>query len=210
MLKECQTHGYFRAEKCPVCNDEARFLMSDEEIDKLGRIMAGILRHFPERFDLDMDDHGWVNVYDMVNAIKRKRNQFHWLRPHHLVAIVDTDPKGRYQIDDKYIRATYAHSINVILDLPTDNIPERLYYPATEEEADMILENGLRPTDRKCVHLSLTKEDALVASAHRDANPIILEVDSKKAIEAGNVIKRAGKTVFVTNEVPAPFLSKLQ
>jgi len=209
VLKECRQHGYFRDESCPKCDDKGRFLMNDEEIDTLGRIMAGILRHFPDRFDLRMDEHGWVEIGPMIDAIQEKRAQFHWLRVHHIKAVVSTDPKGRYQIDNGKIRATYGHSINVDLDLPTDDIPPRLFYPATEEEADIILEVGLKPSDRKKVHLSRTVQDAVNASAHREAKPVILEIDTDGAIDDGGVIMQAGKTVFITDAVKPEFLKKI-
>jgi len=72
MLKECKDHGYFRAEFCPVCGDEGRFLMNDEELDRMSRTMAGVLRHFPERFDLRVDRHGFVDLKAFVNALQRK------------------------------------------------------------------------------------------------------------------------------------------
>ena len=208
MIKECKAHGYFRAEKCPKCNDAGRFLMNDEEVDQLGRIMAGVLRHFPDRFDLKMDAHGWVGIRSMVDSVRARRNQFHWLRPHHIVALAATDPKGRYQCEPERVRATYGHSIEVDLDLPTDNIPESLYYPATEEELPILLETGLKPSDRKHVHLSLAPENARSAGEHRTEKPVILRIDAKKAIKSGVEIKRAGTTVFITKEVPAEFLFK--
>jgi putative RNA 2'-phosphotransferase len=184
--------------------------MNDEEIDSLGRIMAGILRHFPERFDLHMDEHGWIEVGPMIEAIQEKRAQFHWLRAHHIKAVVETDPKGRYQIDEGLIRATYGHSLAIDLDLPTNDIPDRLFYPATEEEADIILEVGLKPADRKKVHLSKTVQDAVNAAAHREGKPVILEVDAQGAIEGGTVIMKAGYTVFITDEIKPEYLRKLE
>ena len=39
MLKECRTHGYFRKEECPICGEQGRFLMNEEELDKLEKAM---------------------------------------------------------------------------------------------------------------------------------------------------------------------------
>src|SRR5438093_1246021 len=55
MLKECRSHGYFREEFCPHCGSEGKFLLNDEEVELLGRTMAGVLRHFPERYGLEID-----------------------------------------------------------------------------------------------------------------------------------------------------------
>jgi len=210
MLMECKEHGYFRGEKCQTCSEESRFLMNDDELERLGKIMAGALRHFPEKFNLRMDEHGWVNLYSFIDAVRARSNRFRWLRPHHVEAVVATDPKGRYQITGNELRATYGHSVDVALDLPTENIPEKLYYPTTNEEVDIILETGLKPVDRKMVHLSKTIDDARTAGSHRAENPVIVEIDAKKAIEKGLIIMQAGKTVYLTKDVPAEYLRKLE
>lgn len=206
MLRQCLEHGYFRGNICSQCNQKGRFLMNDNELNGLGRMLAGVLRHFPEKFKLSMDDNGWIVISDLINAIRNRSSQYHWFRPHHLIAIVETDPKGRYQIRDNLIRATYGHSIDVDLDLPTDDIPEILYYPTTREEVDLLMETGLKPSDRKKVHLSLTLQDAENAGKVRVPNPIILEIDAKGSISSGNIIAHAGTTVYTTREIMPEFI----
>jgi len=143
MLRECNEHGYFRADYCPVCGSEGKFLMNTEELDRMSRTMAGVLRHFPERFELKMDEQGFVDLREFVNALQMKQRRYHWVRPHHIVAIIETDSKGRYEFRDGKIRATYAHSFEVKLDLPVGGTPDNLYYPTTAEEIDIVLETGL-------------------------------------------------------------------
>ncbi len=208
MLRECQDHGYFRGDVCPICGEPGRFLMNDQELEQIGRTMAGALRHFPERFGLQMDEQGFVPMRDFIAALKEQRERWHWIRPHHIIAIIETDPKGRYQVSNDLIRATYGHSIPLKLNLPTDHIPDSLFYPTTKEEADIVLETGLKPSDRKMVHLSKTYQDAMSAGKVRVEDPVILEIDAKKAVEEGIVIQRAGRTVFLTDEVPPQFLKK--
>ncbi len=210
MLKECSQHGYFRAESCPVCGQPGRFLMNDRELDHLGRILTGILRHFPDRYQLPIEPNGWVSLPAIVRAISQKHPAYHWLRVPHLVAIAETDAKGRYEVRDDRIRATYGHTLEVALDLPTDHIPPHLYYPVTGEEAAIVLEVGLKPSDRKMVHLSRTAGDAHTAGSVRTPTPVILEVDVLKAQGAGIVIMQAGKTVFLTESVPAEFLRRIE
>ena len=209
MLKECAQHGYFRAEACPVCNQAGRFLMNDRELDHLGRVMTGILRHFPEKYGLTLDAHGWIPLPELVAAIGRQHRAYaHWLRVHHMVAIAESDPKGRYEVKDDRIRATYAHTVAVELDLPTDGIPDDLFFPVTPEEAALVLEVGLKPSDRRMVHLSRTSSDARSAGQVRTPTPVILRIDTQGARAAGLVIMRAGKTVFLVPQVPPEFLSR--
>jgi len=58
------------------------------------------------------------------------------------------------------------------------------------------------------VHLSRTYQDALNAGRVRVESPIILEIDAAAAIAAGNEISQAGRTVFLTHEIPPEFLSR--
>ncbi|NLI73500.1 MAG: RNA 2'-phosphotransferase [Euryarchaeota archaeon] len=184
--------------------------MSDQELERIGRTMAGALRHFPEKFDLHMDEQGFVPMREFIFAVKKNNPRYHWLRPHHIIALIETDPKGRYQSSTDLIRATYGHTIDLDLRLPTDDIPDELFYPTTEEETDIILETGLKPSDRKMVHLSKTYADAFSAGRVRTDTPIILEIDTKRAIESGITIQKAAKTVYLTDEVPAEFLSRAE
>ncbi len=204
MMRECEEHGYFRDEYCPICGEEGKFLMSDFEVEKLGRTMAGILRH--GKYDIDMDDQGFVDMRDIVTVMKAKNPRMKWLRTHHIEAMAETDPKGRYQISGSDVRATYGHTIELSLRHPVDGIPEVLYYPTTEEDCDEILNEGLFPTDRALVHLSRTYKDAMRAGSVRGDDPVILAIDTAGCIDAGIEIGRAAKTVFLCDQVPSEFL----
>lgn len=206
MLRECRDHGSFRGPKCQYCGEEGTFLMSEANLDRFGRIMAGVLRHFPDRFDLTMDENGWVRVQEMVDSVKHRRSDIRWLKPEHIRAIVDTDPKGRYQMEAGRVRATYGHSIELDLDLPTDDVPNTLYYPAASDEAPIILDKGLYPEDRQMVHLSRTKVDALNAAQYRPGKPALIQVDARQAVTDGHKIMKAGTTVFICEHIPPQFL----
>jgi len=185
-----------------------RFLLKDEEIDSLGRTMAGVLRHFPDRYGLEMDANGWIDLHDFITALSIRNKRFRFLKPNHILGLIQTDPKGRYEFRDGRIRATYGHSLDVDLDLPTENIPDVLFYPTSEEELSVLLGAGLRPSDRKMVHLSGTFNAALEAGRVRIQVPVIIEIDAKEARTSGIVIKKAGKTVYLTTEVPPEYLKR--
>jgi len=210
MLAACPDHGYYRGEFCPKCGKKGKFLMSDKEIDILSRLLAGLLRHFPDKLNLKMDGRGWVDIKELLDALKVSRSGFQWLKEEHLRALVETDPKGRYQIYGGMIRATYGHTIDVKLDdLPEADV-DVLYYPVTEEEAEIVLESGLFPSDRKKVHLSGTVEKAKEAGRVRTENPIILKIDARRAMEDGVKIYRAGKDVYVADSIDKKYISLLE
>src|SRR5947199_9856396 len=98
MLKECRSHGYFREEFCPHCGDEGKFLLNDEAVEILGRTMAGVLRHFPERYGLAMDTHVWVDVRDFLTAVQFRNRSFRFLRPHPIVGLLFPYTKACTQV----------------------------------------------------------------------------------------------------------------
>ena len=207
MLNQCEEHGYFRGETCPVCHEDGRFLMNDRELNALSRIIAGALRHFPEKMGLLMDGHGFVEISSLIDAVGTSRSGFSWLRPHHINALVETDPRGRYQIDGGMIRAKYGHSINVDLsDLPLADDDE-FFYPVTEEESDIVIESGIHPIDRKKVHLSTSIKKAVEAGSVRTEDPIILRIDGVKTREDGVEIYQATDDVCVTDGIDPKYIS---
>ncbi|MBO4569011.1 MAG: RNA 2'-phosphotransferase [Candidatus Methanomethylophilaceae archaeon] len=205
MIRECEEHGYFRDERCPYCGEEGKFLMSDYEVEKLGRSLAGILRH--RKNDPDMDSQGYVSIREVLNIVKARNSRMDWLRTRHIEALVETDPKGRYMIVGGKIKATYGHTVQLDLVLDNEDVPEFLYYPATPEEAGFLEESGIYPSDRAMVHLSLTYGDAYKAGSVRVDDPVVLEVDTDVCIDMGYDIGKAARTVFLCKHVPPEAIS---
>lgn len=206
MINECESHGYYRGrEDCPVCGRKGRFVMSDIEVEKIGRTLAAILRH--GKFGLEMDPQGFVLIREIVETIRGRNPRTKWLREWQLESLALTDPKGRYQIVGDKLRATYGHTLKLDLMLPTDDVPKHLYYPVDPEEVDEHLERGIQPTDRAMVHLSKTYQDALRAGSVRIDDPEILEVDVDACFASGHPIGKAARTVYLLDEVPAEAVS---
>ena len=200
--------GPFRGSECPECGDRGKLLMRENEIEGVGRILAGMLRHFPENYGVRLDDHGWIKIFTIIPVIRTQKRNFWWLTPFHVEALVVTDPKGRYQINkDKEIRASYGHTIPVNMDdLPTDGVPDNLYYQTTEEELEFIRETGISPSDKSWIHLSLTARQAFVSGLFHIDSPAVVAIDAAALEEAGYPVYRATEDVFLVGEIPPQFV----
>ena len=184
--------------------------MRTGERNSLARRLALVLRHAPENFDLEMDINGWIDVKEIIRQFKKQGGKrFHWLRPHHFAAISETDPKGRYEIRGNTIRATYGHTVEIELDLPTDNIPDSLFYPCNPAEAENIMEVGISPSGRAHVHLSASIRSAAEAGQVHFPLPTILEVDTAQMNAAGETIWHAGVTVYLVDSVPPQYITAI-
>jgi len=199
-IKQCPQHGYFRGNVCE-CGNPGRFILSGYKAEKLGRIISGALRHFPKELGLRLDVHGWADLNDLERCIATK---YPWARRYHIEAMLDTDEKGRYETRGDKVRARYGHSIDLDLDYPEAPY-DMLFYGTSEEEADRILEIGLKPVNQHYVHLSKSIEEAVKVACIRTEFPVIISVDSRKAIEEGIKIIDAGP-VCLSGPIPPQYL----
>ena len=62
--------------------------MRTGERNSLARKLALVLRHAPEKFDLEMDINGWIDIKDIIRQFKKGNKRFHWLRPHHFLSLI--------------------------------------------------------------------------------------------------------------------------
>lgn len=205
MINECEEHGYYRDEFCPICGEKGKFVMSDYEVEKLGRTLAAILRH--GKFDLEMSPQGFVDMRDIVDSVRAATPRMKWLGSNHIEALALTDPKGRYQTVGHKVRATYGHTVKLDLRLPADDVPDFLYYPISPEVEEIIMETGIMPVDRAMVHLSGTYRDAMKAGSVRMDEIVVMAVDTKKCADAGFAVGKAAKSVYLCDRVPPECLS---
>ncbi|KXS42960.1 MAG: RNA 2'-phosphotransferase-like protein [Methanolobus sp. T82-4] len=205
MIRKCEQHGYFRGEQCPDCANEGRYVLDDEREERLGRFVSGALRHFPEDVGLEIDPQGWVDM-DILCKIMKKR--YKWGTTERLISLVESDRKGRYEIDASFIRARYGHSVEVDLvpDYPENELPY-LYYGVSQEEADMLLENGIIPVRQCYVHLSTSFDKAMRAASIHTENPVIFEIDAEAAQEDGIDIVVVNDDIVLAKNIPADYIS---
>ena len=118
-------------------------LTPEQEISKY---IALILRHKPEVIGISLDEHGWVDVDQLIERISKT----HPLNREMLEKIVRTDNKQRYSFNDDHslIRANQGHSIPVDLELIPHTPPAILWHGTGERFASAIMREGLRPMER--------------------------------------------------------------
>ncbi len=203
MIRRCQEHGYFRGENCPECGEKGRYLLDDEREQRLGRFVSGALRHFPDDLGLQMDLQGWIDLDGFCGVMKKR---YPWTSEDRLIGLVESDTKKRYEIDDRYIRARYGHSVDVDLDHPICDA-EFLYYGVSQEEVEMVLDQGISPIRQTYVHLSTSKQRANEAASVHTDNPIILQVNALEASEEDIVFICANEDIALAEHVPAEFIS---
>ena len=167
------------------------------------RFISLILRHKPSEIGIELDEHGWANVAELIEGINKKQ-PFDMAQ---LEEIVASDDKQRYSFneDKTLIRANQGHSIPVDVELKESLPPDILYHGTGEKYVSSINDMGLIPKSRLYVHLSKDMETA-VNVGKRHGKPVIYIVDSKKMAADGYKFYLSVNNVWLTKKVPVEYL----
>ena len=168
------------------------------------KFVSLILRHKPETIGIQLDEHGWANVEELIAGISKTREFNREL----LEEIVRTDNKQRFTFneDKTKIRANQGHSIPVDVELEKKVPPEMLFHGTGEKSVSSIKEKGLLPMERLYVHLSKDTETA-VKVGKRHGKPVVFRVDTGQMYKDGYEFYQSVNGVWLTKEVPTKYLA---
>ncbi len=177
----------------------------NDSLTSTSKFLSLILRHQPETIGLVLDENGWADVEELL----RKANDYG--RPISrplLERIVAENDKKRFAFNEtgERIRASQGHSIEIDLALTPVEPPPQLFHGTATRFVESICEKGLIPGSRQHVHLSADRETA-VKVGQRHGKPIVLSVDSMAMVQAGHVFFLSANGVWLTDHVPAEFLT---
>lgn len=172
---------------------------------EVSRYISLILRHKPEVVGLKLDEHGWVNVDQLIEGVSRK----YMINRSILEEIVETDNKQRYSFntDKTKIRANQGHSVNVDVELEEHQPPEILWHGTDKKFVDAINEQGLIPKSRLYVHLSKDPETARQVGA-RHGESVLYKVSAGQMFRDGYKFYLSKNGVWLTKEVPVKYLER--
>ena len=180
-------------------------MLTEKENKKLSKFLSLVLRHQPELIGIELDEQGWANVAEL------RRKAAVYGKPFSMEVlefVVDTNSKKRFAFtyDKRKIRASQGHSVEIDLGYEPKVPPEILYHGTTAHVVESILKSGLDKRKRMHVHLSADPETALTVGA-RHGKPVIFEVAAKKMEAAGHLFYLSENGVWLTDAVPAEFLT---
>jgi putative RNA 2'-phosphotransferase len=180
----------------------------EKERTAASKFLSLVLRHKPQAIGLTPDAAGWVAVDELLaRAASHNRPLSRQL----LEEVVATSDKQRFAFseDGQRIRANQGHSIEVDLGLAPCAPPAVLYHGTASRFLDAILTEGLAKRERHHVHLSENTATAL-AVGQRYGAPVLLAIDADRMARDGRLFFRTANNVWLTEDVPAGYLSVLE
>lgn len=177
------------------------------DLTKISKFISLVLRHKPEAAGIRLDECGWADTYELIEAVKKKYPGFCWII---LEQIVSMDEKQRYSFneDKTMIRANQGHSIPVRLGLEPVEPPMCLYHGTAEKSVEAIETDGICRMSRQYVHLSKDIETAKSIGS-RHGKPVVFAIDSGLMHKCGYRFYLSENGIWLTKHVPARFCWKV-
>jgi putative RNA 2'-phosphotransferase len=189
-----------------VGRDGGRTLTTSASLTDLSRVVSHALRHEPWLYDLELDEAGWVDVDQLIDALHRLDDRWANVDRSTLARMIAAGDKQRHELAGDQIRAIYGHSVpGRILRQPAK--PPALLYHGTDPAvlAD-VLATGLRPMRRQYVHLSPDRVTAVQVGLRKARPCAVLRVDAGTASADGVAFYRGNPKVWLADGVPPQYL----
>lgn len=167
---------------------------------KISKYLSLLLRHEPERENLDMDSNGWVHCDEIIDKLNITFSDIEY--------VVKSNDKNRFSFNDdkSKIRANQGHSLSwVNVEMNEVKPPDILYHGTATKFVSSIKENGLIKGNRNHVHLSDDIETAKSVGL-RHGKLYLFEIDAKKMYEDGYKFYLSKNNVWLIEYVPKKYL----
>jgi len=172
-----------------------------KELIRIGRYITLLLRHKPEKENLDIDNNGWVEVKQLINRLNISKSD--------LDIIVSENNKKRFSYSqyDKKIRCNQGHSIDVDVNLEETKPPNILYHGTAYKNVESIFKDGIDKRQRLHVHLSSDIETA-TSVGKRHGEVYIFNIDCKQMYDDGIIFYLSLNDVWLTDYINPKYIIK--
>ena len=176
----------------------------------ISKKMSYCLRHNPGKYGLKLDEYGFVNLQDFLNAMNRMHHFQPKLTEMKIREIMQDSDKERFEIKNGRICALYGHSVPGIIKRKKVVPPKVLYHGTAHRFLKSIEKEGLLPMGRQYVHLSTDIEMAISVGKRRDPQPAILLINAEKAYRDGIDFYIGNDEVWLSDHVPSEYLTLIK
>ena len=173
-----------------------------KDLKSISKHISCALRHTPERYGLELDASGAVEVAKLLDALRSLKPAWSDLDEAILLEIQNSFDKKRFEISEGKIRAYYGHSVRVESPVSPADPPAYLYHGTSENVLHLIKSAGISPMQRQHVHLSSDIETAKNVANRKLGKTVILKIDTKKAACAGVKFYHGNQTTWLADAIP--------
>jgi putative RNA 2'-phosphotransferase len=190
----------FKISKAGIKVKRALGIMAKRKSPKqLAKFMSYVLGRSPGEFGLVPDDNGYIKIKEFLRAVGEEEG-FGYVRKSHINEILLSLPNPPIEINNNYIRAKlrdYLPGEN-----QTRNPPKLLYTCVRRKAYPVVMVKGIFPMGFNTVVLSSMPDMALRIGKRRDPSPVLLNVQTQKAMAHETIFYAVGEPLYLAESIP--------
>ena len=175
--------------------------------EALAHFLEYLLGRSPDEFGLVLDPEGWADFKHVLQVCSEEKD---W-KGTNRTRIVDLAwalPDCPFEFDEKRIRLKPESEAASHIPIREASIPPKiLYYGCRRRPYRTYLCEGIGTLEGKEFPLCRTKEMAIRIAKRRDPKPIVVEVNTEKALSTGTRFLAYGDHLFIVDWLEAESLS---
>jgi putative RNA 2'-phosphotransferase len=180
------------------------------DLTKLSRTVSHALRHEPSLYGLELDSYGWVQMTDLIVSLRRRQKEWRKLDENEIIEMISKSDKHRFEVYKGKIRALYGHSVKGrVLKIPAQP-PAVLFHGTSSRFIKQIKHEGLKPSGRQYVHLSVDQETAFLVAKRKEGTSLIITIQASKAYHNGIKFYQGNKTTWLADYISPYYLNAVR
>lgn len=210
--------SYARNKMSEILYQVLDYESEDTYQERLRFAMGHILRHNPDKHHLEIDKYGYTPIDDFLKVIRNYNISFENAQIEDIENVLKNDTRNRFSIKNGKIKANYGHSIPVEYENTPIEPPEYLYHGTNDFVLKSIVQEGLKPMNRKFVHLAVNQNDAYFYCNKLKYNvlynrrywPVLLRVKAKEAYKDGILFYKEAEDIYVSEPIPWKYIERIK
>lgn len=168
-------------------------------IRKFTNFLTYVLERSPDEFGLVPNADGYIKIKELLKAIHEEEGWRH-IRQGDIQEVLYSMPAPPLEMKDTLIRAKNRDHIH--LPKPCPDPPKIVYTCVRAKAHPVVHEKGITPTKHRKVVLSSDADMAMRIGRRSDSSPVLLTIQTAKAIQCGVTFEQAGETLFLADAIP--------
>jgi putative RNA 2'-phosphotransferase len=174
--------------------------ITPHNIKKLAKFLDYALGRRPDEFGLLPDDHGFVKIKTLLQAL-REDSEWRHLKEGHLRSLVAMRPCAPIELVDDLIRACDRDDLPAPF-IPSE-LPKLLFTYVRRRAYPVVLAKGIRPGGVPFILLSSDMAMAQRLGHRVDNTPVLVSVQVARSKAAGTTFRKFGELLYLADFIDA-------
>jgi len=168
-------------------------------LKQLSKLLSYVLNRKPDEFGLVPDKSGFIKIKELLKAISEE-DGFRHVRKSNIDELLLTLPNQPFEIKESLIRGKSIENLPLLKPILQ---PPKLLYTCIRKKAHLnVNEKGIFPQGADHVILSSNIDLAKRMGKRKDAEAVLLTIQSEKSLEYGVTFSKFGDEIYLAEYIP--------